>query len=137
MKIKIEAQGRFLARIAEEYKSRSANAKPSKPSSYYSPVSVSLPSLSEESDSEIERHERAEPTKEFSAPKRIRIDDNDDVMQHKYKLTSSSPNSQSYSQNLILLKGLNSPCWANNEVGFPWSFASQSPLLPALYDTFN
>lgn len=97
-----------MERIAEEYKSRAANAKPSKPS-YYSPASVSLPSLSEESDSEIERHERAQQSAEFRAPKRIRIDDDDDddvvVMQHKYKLTSS-PNSQSYSQNLILLEGI-------------------------------
>lgn len=139
LKIKIEAQGRFLERIAEDYKNRAANGKPSKPYNY-SPVS--LPSLSEESDSEIERHERPPPaTTEFRAQKRIRIDDDehdhDDygAMQHKYKQLIS-PNSQSYTQNLILLKGLNSPCWAN-EVGFPWSFASQSPMLPALYDSFN
>lgn len=115
--MKIEAQGRFLERIAEECKNRSANAKPSKP---YSPVS--LPSLCEESDSEIDRHE-IRCTEEFRAPKRIRIED--DFMQQKYN-----------NHNMLLQKGLNSPCWAN-DIGFPWNFAAQSPLLPALYDSLN
>lgn len=129
LKMKMEAQGRFLDRIAEEYNNRAANAKPSKP---YSPA-VSLPSLCEDSDSEVDRNAiPSSAATKFRAPKKIRIEE-DDVLLQKC-------NSESYSnhQNMLLLKGLNSPCWAH-EMGYPWgvNVASHSPILPALYDPLN
>lgn len=125
--MKMEAQGRFLDRIAEEHKNcRAANAKPSKP---YSPA-VSLPSLCEEPDSEVDRHE-IRSAAEFRAPKKIRVEEDGVLLQNC--------NSESYNshQNMFLLKGLNSPCWAH-EMGYPWGVASQSPpMLPALYNPLN
>ncbi|XP_027070764.1 protein PHR1-LIKE 1 [Coffea arabica] len=130
LKMKIEAQGRFLERIANEHKNRAANAKPSKP---YSPA-ASLPSLCEESDSEVDRNEirpAVAAAAEFRAAKRIRIEDDDALLQ-KCDLESYNNGHQSP----FLLRGLNSPCWAH-EMGYPWGVATQSPMLPALYDPLN
>ncbi|KAL3536525.1 hypothetical protein ACH5RR_004986 [Cinchona calisaya] len=130
LKLKIEAQGRYLERIAEEHKNRAANAKPSNKS--HSPA-VSLPSLCEESDSEVDRNEMRSSA-EFRAPKRIRAEEEEDVLLQKCNSESYNNNSH---QNIFLLKGLNSPCWAH-EMGYPWGVASQSPImLPALYDPLN
>lgn len=127
LKMKIEAQGRFLDRIADEYKNRVANARPSKPCS----PAVSLPSLCEESDSEVDRNEIPSAAAEFRAPKKIRIEDEDVLLE---RCNPESYNSSHHS--VFLLKGLNSPCWAH-EMGYPWGIATQSPMLPALYDPLN
>ncbi|KAM3325779.1 myb family transcription factor PHL7 [Capsicum chacoense] len=55
LKIKLEAQGRFLDRIMEEQKARASGSRPSLKSYSYSPLS--LPTLCEESESNIKELE--------------------------------------------------------------------------------
>ncbi|XP_059669809.1 myb family transcription factor PHL5-like [Cornus florida] len=140
LKLKIEAQGRYLERIAEEYKNRSKVAKPSKP---FSPTS--LPSLCDESESIMKEFEsdsefdRAEirMDEEFRAQKRLRVVE-DDVWQPRYKFPSPrSSESYTTNQNMILDRG-GKISYPSHEMSFPWSVtACQSPLIPALYDSYN
>ncbi|KAI3447786.1 hypothetical protein Pfo_004451 [Paulownia fortunei] len=137
LKMKIEAQGRFLDKIMEEYKNRAPGTKPIKP---YSPV-LSLPSLSEESDQSNEKEFESDSEEvdtseimskdEFQAQKRIKIQDN--VLPQMHKLSSFNPDSQNLS--MFSLDGMNNNLYAEQEISFPWSVgAFQSPLLPAIYN---
>lgn len=74
LKLKLEAQGRFLDQITEEHRNQATNTKPRKPIS-----PISLPSLCEESesnakelesDSEADRNE-IQSEEGFRAPKRL------------------------------------------------------------------
>ncbi|XP_019162295.1 PREDICTED: myb family transcription factor PHL7-like [Ipomoea nil] len=135
LKMKMEAQGRFLERIMEEHRMKaSCSSKPISKSSY-SPIMSSLPSLCEdsesnvkdmESDSEVvDRNETMRSNEEvFPQRKRIRFDDNE-AMSQSYSFASESLNN-----NLLPFSGME----MNN---FPWSFMSyQSPMLPAaMYDS--
>lgn len=138
--MKIEAQGRFLDKIMEEYKNQAPGTKPIKP---YSPI-LSLPSLSEESDqsngkefeSDSEEVETSEITSkdELRAPKRIKIQDN--VLPQINKLPSFNPDSQNLS--MLSFDGINNNLYAEQEISFPWSIgAFPSPLLPAIYNPLN
>lgn len=120
LKVKIEAQGRFLDRIAEEYKNKAANAIAKPGNKPYSPAT---PSLCEESDSEADRNEIRSSASEFK--------EDNNVLQQKF----NSETSYIDHQNMLLLKGLNSPCWAH-EMGYPWgvTVTAQPPMLPLLYN---
>lgn len=135
MKVKIEAQGRFLESIAEEYKHR-PNAKSSK-SLFSSPTS--LPSLCDDSesntketdsDSDVDKNE-IRSDERFRAPKRLRVDENDIYIAERYN-KHASMGSESCAQQRIMLKG-SKISYQSPEIGFPWTAAAycQSPLLPA------
>ncbi|KAL1816989.1 hypothetical protein ACET3Z_019563 [Daucus carota] len=83
LKVKMEAQGRFLERIAEEHKSRpNINGKPRKSSS-----PVSLPCLCKESesesDSDIQKSDIRSDEK-FQGSKRAHVDQ-EDVLPRRHK----------------------------------------------------
>ncbi|XAR68811.1 hypothetical protein NMG60_11000182 [Bertholletia excelsa] len=136
LKLKIEAQGRYLDRIAEDLKNRVSMAKPCKS---FSPIS--LPSLCDdsesnwkesESDSDIDRTEvRSEG--EFQAPKRLRMEDGEPLLQtHKF----SSLDPEAFNQSLLLPMGAR-VLYPSHETGFPWAVtACQPPLTPSLYDSY-
>ncbi|KAK4432279.1 Myb family transcription factor IPN2 [Sesamum alatum] len=137
LKMKIEAQGRFLDKIMEEYKNRAPSTKPVKP---YSPI-LSLPSLSEESDQsngkEFESDSEEVDTNEMisRAQKRIKIQDN--VLPQTHKLPSFNPETPMFS-----VDGMNNNnLYAEQELmGFPWSigaFSSPLQLQPAIYYPTN
>ncbi|CAI9097244.1 OLC1v1033623C1 [Oldenlandia corymbosa var. corymbosa] len=147
LKMKIEAQGRFLDKIAEEYRNRTNSTTAKQNKLPYSPTtSTSLPSLlCEESDSEA-----APTTARFRAPKRIRIEEeriNDDgvvLIQHQDYSSDQSYNiiNNHHHQSMLLLKGLNSPSWAHHHeiinMGYPWlTSTSVNAALPAFYDPLN
>jgi len=130
LKVKIEAQGRFLERIAEECKSRPSIANPNK---LLSPIS--LTSLWEEPDNAKEFESDSEVNKNetrygegLQAPKRAKLDD--DVFMQRFKC-------ESYNQSKLLPKGpkISFPSEENN---LPWSFGfCQSPLVPASYNSYG
>lgn len=141
LKMKIEAQGRFLDKIMEEYKNRAPGTKPIKP---YSPI-LSLPSLSEESDqsngkefeSDSEDVSEISSKEEFRSRKRIKIQDQT-VMPQMHKVPSFNLDSQNL--NLFSLDGISKNLYAEQEIGFPWgvdAFSSPSPLLPGMYNHLN
>ncbi|XP_057792576.1 myb family transcription factor PHL7-like [Salvia miltiorrhiza] len=118
LKMKIEAQGRFLDKIMEEYKNRSpAGTKP------YSPI-LSLPSLSDESDSDVEDVSEISSKEDFQPPKRIKI-------QQHHNLPCF--NLDSHHLNLFSVDGI-----TNQELAFPWvdRALSPSPLL-GMYNHLN
>ncbi|KAL0333194.1 UNVERIFIED_CONTAM: Myb family transcription factor PHL7 [Sesamum angustifolium] len=133
LKMKIEAQGRFLDKIMEEYTNRAPSTKPVKP---YSPI-LSLPSLSEESDQsngkEFESDSEDVDTNEmisrdeFQAQKRIKIQDNFLPQTHKHpSFNPDTPNLSMFS-----LDAMNNNLYAEQEMGFPWSIgAFPSPFQP-------
>ncbi|KAG8374415.1 hypothetical protein BUALT_Bualt11G0129400 [Buddleja alternifolia] len=146
LKMKIEAQGRFLDKVMEEYKKRAPSTnKLIKP---YSPI-LSLPSLSEESDQsngkelesdseEVDTYDSIMSKDEFRGRKRMKIQDS-----FLHKLPSCNPDSQNLSTSMFSLDGImNNSLYAEQEireiVGFPWGIgAFQSPLLPAIYHPLN
>ncbi|CAN1853781.1 Myb family transcription factor PHL7 [Linum perenne] len=91
LKVKIEAQGRFLERIVEEQKKRTSFSKPIKPF-----PTMSLPSLrdesesstkGDESDSEGDRVEvQSAAAEDFRSIKRLRTEN--DLLPPRYKLAS-------------------------------------------------
>ena len=97
LKFKLEAQGRFLEQITEEYRNQATNTKPRKPIS-----PISLPSLCEESESnakELESNSEADRNEVqseegFRAPKTLRVDE--DVLSPSFR--NASVNLESYSQ---------------------------------------
>ncbi|XP_057512673.1 myb family transcription factor PHL7-like [Actinidia eriantha] len=129
LKLKMEAQGRFLERIVEDFKNRVTITKPTK---VFSPMS--LPSLCEdsesnakefESDSEIDKTE-VRSDEEFRPPKRVRVDEN--VLLPRYKVASID--FESYNQSV--LARVVHPSY---DTSFPWSVAAcQSPFMPSLYN---
>ncbi|KAK4392316.1 Myb family transcription factor IPN2 [Sesamum angolense] len=140
LKMKIEAQGRFLDKIMEEYTNRAPSTKPVKP---YSPI-LSLPSLSEESDhsngKEFESDSEDLDTNEmisrdeFQAQKRIKIQDNFLPQTHKHpSFNPDIPNLSMFS-----LDAMNNNLYAEQEMGFPWSIGVfPSPFQPASYYPTN
>ncbi|KAL2229551.1 UNVERIFIED_CONTAM: hypothetical protein Sindi_1934800 [Sesamum indicum] len=140
LKMKIEAQGRFLDKIMEEYKNRAPSTKLVKP---YSPI-LSLPSLSEESDQsngkEFESDSEEVDTNEmisrdeFRAQKRIKIQDN--VLPQTQKHPSFAPDMPNLT--MFSLDAMHNNLYAEQEMGFPWSIgAFPSPLQPAIYYPTN
>lgn len=117
LKLKIEAQGRFLDRVVEDHKARA-----------YSPVS--LPSLCEESesnakdfesDSEGDKNE-VESGEGIRALKRLRVED--DSLPPMFRVSSLSPNS--YNRDVLAKAS-----YPAQDMSFPWSFAAcSSPLVP-------
>uniref|UniRef100_M1C477 MYB transcription factor n=2 Tax=Solanum tuberosum TaxID=4113 RepID=M1C477_SOLTU len=92
LKIKLEAQGRFLERIMEEQKVCASGSRPSCKSYSYSPLS--LPSLCEESESNVKELE-VEYDSEFDISdcqlprKRIRFEEDDGLLNHRYNSTNN------------------------------------------------
>ncbi|KAH9736552.1 HTH myb-type domain-containing protein [Citrus sinensis] len=127
LKLKIEAQGRFLDRIVKDHKNRATpNTKSGKP---YSPVS--LPALCEEtesnakdfeSDSEADKNE-IESGEGIRALKRLRVED--DTLPPMFRVSSLSPNS--YNRDIQAKAS-----YPAQDISFPWSFAAcSSPLVPS------
>lgn len=143
LKVKIEAQARFLERIAEEYKNRPNIAKSSKPVS-----SMSLPSLCDESesnakefesDSDIDKNEIRSHEK-FRAPKRLWVEDQGFQQRHtKFASTGSQSFTQQQQEQQHLLIPRASKISYQSPESFQWSTATycQSPLMPASYGSFN
>lgn len=77
LKMKLEAQGRFLDRIMEEQKAHASGSRPSCKSYSYSPLS--LPSLCEESESNIKELEVDKLDR-----KRTRFEEDDAFLNHRY-----------------------------------------------------
>ncbi|THG11809.1 hypothetical protein TEA_021049 [Camellia sinensis var. sinensis] len=133
LKLKIEAQSRFLERIAVDFKNRVGIMKPSKPFS-----TISLPSLCEESesnakefesDSEIDKIE-LHSEDEFQAHKRLKR--NTDIFHPRYNIASLD--SGSYNQNMLLPKA-SKAMYPSYETNIPWNVGScQSSLMPPLYN---
>ncbi|KAK6943488.1 MYB-CC type transcription factor, LHEQLE-containing domain, partial [Dillenia turbinata] len=131
LKLKIEAQGRFFERIAEEHRNR---VNVTKPSRQFWPMS--LPSLCEESesngkdfesDSEADKGEiRSEG--EVRALKRQRRDDDDDVIQQG--LRQAALNSEFTNQTMLVNNGAKIPLPAH-EFGFQWNVTASQSLLPS------
>lgn len=141
--MKIEAQGRFLDKIMEEYKNRGPGTKPVKP---YSPI-LSLPSLSEESDqsngkgfeSDFEEVDTSEvmSNHEFRARKRIKIQDSV-IMPQLHKHPSFMNRDPHQNLSMFSVDGIDNNIYAEQEIGFPWSVAAfQPPLLPPIYNPLN
>lgn len=138
--MKIEAQGRFIDKIMEEYKNRVPGVKVMiKP---YSPI-LSLPSLSEESDqsnekeleSDLEDVSEISSKEEFRAPKRIKIQKT--VLPQMQKVPSF--NLDSHNLNMFSLDGISKNLYTEQEIGFPWGVDafSSSPLLPGMFNHLN
>nr|GMC90106.1 myb family transcription factor PHL7-like [Ipomoea batatas] len=130
LKMKMEAQGRFLERIMEEHRMKATCSSSSKPScKSYSPMS--LPSLCEESesnvkdiesDSEVVDKNEIRSNELFPQRKRIRFDE--EVMSQTYSFASPSGSS--------LINNLQLPFSGMEMNNIPWSLMSyQSPMLPA------
>lgn len=127
LKLKIEAQGRFLDRIVKDHKNRATpNTKCGKPYSH-----VSLPALCEEtesnakdfeSDSEADKNE-IESGEGIRALKRLRVED--DTLPPMFRVSSLSPNS--YNRDIQAKAS-----YPAQDISFPWSFAAcSSPLVPS------
>ncbi|MCE0480505.1 hypothetical protein HAX54_037434 [Datura stramonium] len=87
LKMKLEAQGRFLDRIMEEQKTRASGSRPSCKSYSYSPLS--LPSLCEESESnvkelEVEYESEVDRSGCQLPRKRTRFEEDDALLNHRY-----------------------------------------------------
>nr|GMC79115.1 myb family transcription factor PHL7-like [Ipomoea batatas] len=130
LKMKMEAQGRFLERIMEEHRMKATCSSSSKPScKSYSPMS--LPSLCDESesnvkdiesDSEVVDKNEIRSNELFPQRKRIRFDE--EVMSQTYSFASPSGSS--------LINNLQLPFSGMEMNNIPWSLMSyQSPMLPA------
>lgn len=140
LKMKIEAQARFMDKITEEFKNRAASSKPIKP---FSPV-LSLPSLSEESDqsgvkqfdSDSEEVDTSEVMSkgDFRPRKRIKMQD-DSILPQVNKLPSL--NSDSQNLGLYSLDGMNNNLFTEQELGFPWNVVPFQPQLPVIYSPMN
>nr|GMC85869.1 myb family transcription factor PHL7-like [Ipomoea batatas] len=129
LKMKMEAQGRFLERIMEEHRMKATCSSSSKPScKSYSPMS--LPSLCDESesnvkdiesDSEVVDKNEIRSNELFPQRKRIRFDE--EVMSQTYSFASPSGS---------LINNLQLPFSGMEMNNIPWSLMSyQSPMLPA------
>lgn len=136
--MKIEAQGRFLERIAEDYKNCPNIAKRAK---LLSPVS--LPSLCDEPESSAEKFESDFETnkseifsdEKLPAPKRPRMDY--DNFQQRYS-TCTSVASDPHLQQCVLTPKRSKISYQSPEISFPWNTTAycQSPLMPASYGSF-
>ncbi|XP_042039521.1 myb family transcription factor PHL5-like isoform X2 [Salvia splendens] len=134
LKMKIEAQGRFLDKIMEEYKNRQPGTTKS-----YSPI-LSLPSLSDESeqsndkefDSDLEGISEISYKEELRPPKRIKI-----VQENVVPQMPISFNLDSQNLNMFPLDGISKNLYAEQEMGFmPWGSDTFSPS-PGMYSHLN
>ncbi|XVE97093.1 hypothetical protein REPUB_Repub02eG0281000 [Reevesia pubescens] len=124
LKSKIEAQVRFLERIAGEHRNR---VTPTKSTKSFSPIS--LPSLCEESesnikdfeaDSEAEKNE-IESGERIQALKQPGMEDN--LASSMYTFASFNPDA--YDQNML-------PINREENISFPWNIpVCSSPLVPS------
>ncbi|GFY93156.1 hypothetical protein Acr_08g0015520 [Actinidia rufa] len=122
LKLKIEAQGRYLERIQEDFNNRINNA--AKPGKAFSPISMlsiceksNSNAKESESDLEIDKAE-AMSEEEFRGLKRLRAGD-DDVFVPRHMF-----HSESFNHSMFLSK----------RNSFPWSVTSCNlPLMPSLY----
>ncbi|MFS7904675.1 hypothetical protein Hanom_Chr01g00038911 [Helianthus anomalus] len=132
LKLKIEAQSRFLEKLTEDHKFRTHFNKINKMSP------TSLPSLCEvsesimkdyESDSEVDTSDmRYRQDKRFA--KRARIDEDDLASTQIFKHPSLN------TQSIIIPKGGDS--FRSQDNIFPWGLAfCQSPLIPTSYNSFG
>ncbi|GJY70991.1 Myb family transcription factor PHL7-like protein [Tanacetum coccineum] len=124
LKLKIEAQSRFLERIALDYKARPMIAKSNKPISL-----PSLPSLCEESESVV---------KDF---------DSDSEVETSHMTYSQEPRPAKRAR-VVLIDDIVSPemfdlnsknyTFDSQDSIFPWSIAyCHSPLIPASHNSFG
>lgn len=130
LKLKIEAQGRFLERIVEE--NQNGNPKHTKS---FSPVS--LPSLCDsesnakefETDSEGEKVE-LQSEEDFQALKRLRTEHH--VLPSRYQLEPLNPDP--YNQNMVLQRDAKFS-HPSHDVNFPWDILAtcSSPLEPSFF----
>lgn len=130
LKLKIEAQGRFLERIVEE--NQNGNPKHTKS---FSPVS--LPSLCDsesnakefETDLEVEKVE-IQSEEDFQALKRLRTEHH--VLPSRYQLEPLNPDP--YNQNMVLQRDAKFS-HLSHEVNFPLDILAtcSSPLEPSFF----
>lgn len=138
LKLKIEAQGRFLGRIAAEYQNRTTSRRTRKSLSLQS-----TPSLCEESESNAKETERdleaeriemesADHREIILARKRPRVvEDNNNVFTPPP--TSEVTNSDPYNQNLFLAEEEISKQSASDVI-FPWNIITcPSPLIASYF----
>lgn len=137
MKVKIEAQGRFLERIAEDYKNCPNVAKCTK---LLSPIS--LPSLCEESESsakefECEFESKTEIISDEKLPAQKRLRTEYDNFQQRYGKCASVA-SDAHLQQCVLTPKRSKISYQSPELSFPWNATAycQSPLMPASYGSF-
>lgn len=131
MKLKIEAQSKFLEKLTEEHKIRPNIIKINKMSP------TSLPSLCDvsesimrdfESDSEVDTNEM-KARQDHPLAKRVRIDDSDLGTSQRFKRPSLG------SQSILVPNGGNS--FPSQDI-FPWGLSfSQSPLIPTSFNSFG
>ena len=132
LKLKLEAQGRFLEQITEEHRNQATNTKPRKPISPVSLLSLCEESESNakelESNSEADRNE-VQSEEGFRAPKRLRVDE--DVLSPSFR--NASVNLESYSQAMFHQKEMQIS-YPNHGLSFPWSIAAcPSPFVPCFF----
>ncbi|KAM3689831.1 hypothetical protein ACJW31_09G075200 [Castanea mollissima] len=122
LKLKLEAQGRFLDQITEEHRNQATNTKPRKPIS-----TISLPSLCEESESnakELESDSEADRND-------IQLWVDEDVLSPS--CINASVNLESYSQAMFLQKEMQIS-YPDHGLSFPWSIAAcPSHLVPGFF----
>jgi SHAQKYF class myb-like DNA-binding protein len=128
LKLKIEAQGRFLDRIGEEHKTRPASTNISKPN-MLPHNSISMPSLSEESESyakEFDSESEADrnETESSRAKKRQR------TRKHEIcKLTETYNHHGNLCDNY---EATRNSYPAHQDISFSWNYSAfPSPLVPS------
>ncbi|XP_035544679.1 myb family transcription factor PHL7-like [Juglans regia] len=150
LKLKMEAQWRFLDTIAEERRNRTTNniTKPGKLPS--APILLMLPSLCEESESNAKESDSDseadkigeihynDPVEEYRAPKRLRVEHQDDVLSPRFN-DIASLEVESYFQGMFLNSNdhqaqISYP--AAHDINFAWNqltACSSSPLVPSFF----
>lgn len=142
LKLKVEAQRRFLDRIVEELRNRTTITKPGKPPS---PPAISLPSLCDESSDsniakEFESDSEADKTEiQFGegfirAPKRLRhvVEEEDDLSPTQNNI--ATVDFESYFQGMFLSKEqqkISNP--ADNDINFSWNLTASAGPSPIEY----
>lgn len=134
MKLKIEAQSRFLEKLTEDHKFRTHMTKINKitPTSLPSLCDVSESIMKDfESDSEVDTNEMRCGQDHQRLAKRARIDDQDDLASaHMFKLPSLN------TQTILIPKVGDS--FTSQDNMYPWGLAfCQSPLIPTSYNAFG
>lgn len=147
LKLKVEAQRRFLDRIMEELRNRTTITKAGKPSP--PPPLSSLPSLCEESsdsnakefesDSEADKSETQYDHHEgFRAPKRLRVEE--DVLSPRYKINASVDFESYCSQGMFLSKETKKKIiiyiYPTHDINFSWNFTAACPS-PSLVEYWS
>ncbi|CAL1401837.1 unnamed protein product [Linum trigynum] len=140
LKLKIEAQGRFLERMVEEHRNRAAFSKP-RPF-----PTMSLPSLYDESESNTKEDEsdsegdrlEVQSAQDFRDMKRLRMEN--DILPLRYKISSSvaaaavlDPYSAAV-QNMLMFQKDAKFSYPTQGINFAWNnMARPTPLLPSFF----